>query len=200
MEDIKLNVRVIEDNRISITTFGALFGRQIFKAQRVPCNLTFNKDARIAEENNGLTTNRSTYRYKIVPIDIIGLNLDKDIDGTNVIVINKGRTDESGESIEIRCPIDCSKFTKEVTTENITDALNKKGTSDVFFANAKKLVETLNPSNINEVSRIENIISELNKQKEMILHTMEYNKNSVENYYRQLDKTKEHVKITINQE
>ena len=145
-----------------------------------------------------MVTNRTPYRYKIIPIDIVGLDLDKDIDGSNVIVINKGRVDENGESVEIRCPIDSSKFTKEVSTETVSEVLNKKDGSAVYFANARKLVEVLNPSNNNEISRIEKLIDDLNKVKDMIKQTRDYNVTSVNDYFKQLDKDKETVKLNVS--
>lgn len=197
MDKTNVNVRVVEDNRVSIATFGTLYGHRIYKATKEACCLDFNSQLRDAQENNGLTTNRTPYRYKIIPIDITGLNLEKDIDGTNVIVINKGQVDESGESIEVRCPIDNNKFTKEVTTDNITDAINKKDCTATYFANARKLVEALNPSNKNEIARIEKLIGDLQKMRDMISQTADYNVTSVNDYYKQLDKENEQVKLNI---
>lgn len=200
MEKQKINIKVVEDNRVSIANFGQLFGHRIFKAKRIATNLAFSKELREATENNnsGLTTNRSPYRYKIIPIDIVSLDLSKDIDGSNVIVINAGRVDETGESIEIRCPIDNSKFTKEVSVDNIADALNKSDGQNFFFSNAKKLVATLNPSNVNEINRIDKLIDSLKKQREMIQTTVDYNKNNVVEYFRQLDKKDDRVQVDIN--
>lgn len=200
MEKQKINIKVVEDNRVSIANFGQLFGHRIFKAKRIATNLAFSKELREATENNnsGLTTNRSPYRYKIIPIDIVSLDLSKDIDGSNVIVINAGRVDETGESIEIRCPIDNSKFTKEVSVDNIADALNKSDGQNFFFSNAKKLVATLNPSNVNEINRIDKLIDSLKKQREMIQTTIDYNKNNVVEYFRQLDKKDDRVQVDIN--
>lgn len=200
MEKQKINIKIVEDNRVSIANFGQLFGHRIFKAKRIATNLAFSKELREATENNnsGLTTNRSPYRYKIIPIDIVSLDLSKDIDGSNVIVINAGRVDETGESIEIRCPIDNSKFTKEVSVDNIADALNKSDGQNFFFSNAKKLVATLNPSNVNEINRIDKLIDSLKKQREMIQTTIDYNKNNVVEYFRQLDKKDDRVQVDIN--
>lgn len=200
MEKTSINVRLVEDNRVNISMFGPLYGHRIYKASKIPCVLDFNAQLRNAQENNGLVTNRTPYRYKIIPIDIVGLDLDKDVDGSNVIVINKGRIDENGDSIEIRCPIDSNKFTKDVSVETVSDVLNKKDTTSVYFANARKLVEVLNPSNDNEISRIEKLVTDLNKMKEMIKQTRDYNISSVNEYFKQLDKDKETVKINVSVE
>lgn len=191
--NVNISVSVVEDNRPSIANFGGLFGHRIFRAEKVACDLNFNEKLREARENNGITTSRSPMRYKVVNIDITSLKLDKDIDGSHVIVINEGRVDAAGNSVEVRCPIDNEKFTKDVTTENITEALNKKG---YFFASGKKLVENLNPANQNEINRIDALLEALKKQREMIARTMEANTESVSAYYRQLDGKKE-VKVTI---
>jgi len=201
MEKTAINVRLVEDNRVNISMFGPLYGHRIYKAAKIACILDFNAKLRDAQENNaGLLTNRTPYRYKIIPIDIVGLDLEKDIDGSNVIVINKGRVDENGDSIEIRCPIDNSKFTKEVSVETVSDVLNKKDSTAVYFANARKLVEVLNPSNNNEIARIERLVDDLNKIKDMIKQTRDYNITSVNDYFRQLDKDKEQVKINVTVE
>lgn len=195
--NVNINVRLVEDNRVNISSFGSLYGKRIFKAVKLSCDLDFQKRLRDANENNGLVTNRAPQRYKIVPIDIVGLDLDKDVDGTNVVVINKGRKDEAGESIEVRCPIDNDKFTKDVTTETVTDALNKKDFMTTYFANAKKLAEALNPANATEMNRIDALIRDLEKQRKMIQDTFDKNISGVNDYYRQLDQKKSEVRVNI---
>lgn len=195
--NVNINVRLVEDNRVNISSFGSLYGKRIFKAVKLSCDLDFQKRLRDANENNGLVTNRAPQRYKIVPIDIVGLDLDKDVDGTNVVVINKGRKDEAGESIEVRCPIDNEKFTKDVTTETVTDALNKKDFMTTYFANAKKLAEALNPANATEMNRIDALIRDLEKQRKMIQDTFDKNISGVNDYYRQLDQKKGEVRVNI---
>ena len=195
--NVNINVRLVEDNRVNISSFGSLYGKRIFKAVKLSCDLDFQKRLRDANENNGLVTNRAPQRYKIVPIDIVGLDLDKDVDGTNVVVINKGRKDEAGESIEVRCPIDNDKFTKDVTTETVTDALNKKDFMTTYFANAKKLAEALNPANATEMTRIDALIRDLEKQRKMIQDTFDKNISGVNDYYRQLDQKKSEVRVNV---
>ena len=195
--NVNINVRLVEDNRVNISSFGSLYGKRIFKAVKLSCDLDFQKRLRDANENNGLVTNRAPQRYKIVPIDIVGLDLDKDVDGTNVVVINKGRKDEAGESIEVRCPIDNEKFTKDVTTETVTDALNKKDFMTTYFANAKKLAEALNPANAPEMNRIDALIRDLEKQRKMIQDTFDKNISGVNDYYRQLDQKKSEVRVNV---
>lgn len=197
MEKVNINVRLVEDNRVNIANFGQLYGHRIYKATKVPCILDFNARLRDVTENGGIITNRTPYRYKIVPIDIVGLNLEKDIDGSNIIIINKGMSDEDGNSVEIRCTLDNSKFTKEVTTQTITDALNKPDSNDMFFSQPRKLVETLNPANASEISRIEKLIDDLGKMKDMIKQTRDLNVSSVNDYYKQLDKENEKVKVNV---
>ena len=195
--NVNINVRLVEDNRVNISSFGSLYGKRIFKAVKLSCDLDFQKRLRDANENNGLVTNRAPQRYKIVPIDIVGLDLDKDVDGSNVGVINKGRKVEAGESIEVRCPIDNEKFTKDVTTETVTDALNKKDFMTTYFANAKKLAEALNPANATEMNRIDALIRDLEKQRKMIQDTFDKNISGVNDYYRQLDQKKSEVRVNV---
>lgn len=112
-------------------------------------------------------------------------------------MINKGRKDEAGESIEVRCPIDNEKFTKDVTTETVTDALNKKDFMTTYFANAKKLAEALNPANATEMNRIDALIRDLEKQRKMIQDTFDKNISGVNDYYRQLDQKKGEVRVNV---
>lgn len=198
MENVNINVRVVEENRPHMVNFGSLYGHRIFKAEKVACDINFNEKLREARENNGLITNRSPFRYKVVAIDIVGLDLDKDIDGSNVVVINRGRVDAAGNSVEVRCPIDNDKFTKEATTDNIVDALNKPNGNTIFFSSGKKLAEALNQSNTNEISRIEALEAVLKKEKEMIQRTIESNTDGTVSYYQQLDGKKDTtVHVTV---
>lgn len=196
-ENVTVNVRVVEENRPSIASFGGLYGHRIFCATKIATNLNFNEQSREARDNNGLTTNRTPYRYKVTAIDIVGLDLDKDIDGSNVIVINKGRVDAAGESIEVRCPIDNEKFTKDVTTDTVTEALNRSNGTKIYFANGKKLAEAIRPANMNEMNRIDNLIADLKKQRELIERTDEQNVSGVTAYYAQLDGKKPSVNVTV---
>ena len=145
--------------------------------------------------------NRNVNRYKVQAIDITSLDFEKGIDDEPEIVINKDKVDEAGNSIEIRCSLNNEKFTKDVTVENLTEALSKDGSAgrNVFFSSGKKLAEFLNQQNNKEQSKIEDLISDLKKMASMIETTSDKNTAYAESYYRQLDGKKDiniHVNVT----
>lgn len=194
-----INVHIVEENRPNIANFGGLYGKRIFKAERIAVITDFGKRQQEAKENNGLFLNRNIFRFKTQAIDITGLNLEKDIDGEYVIVINKGLEDESGRSIEVRCPMTSKKFTKDVTVDTISDALNNGSTNTAFFSSGKKLTEYLNRQNDKEMTKIEALKDELTRIYGAIRQTADNNVANTEAYYRQLDdkgsKTEVHVHV-----
>lgn len=39
--NVNINVRLVEDNRVNISSFGSLYGKRIFKAVKLSCDLDF---------------------------------------------------------------------------------------------------------------------------------------------------------------
>lgn len=201
MSNTKINIQLVEENRPSLTTFGPLFGKRIFKAAKEAVITDFNQKLEQANHNKGLFLNRNINRYKVQAIDITSLDFEKGLDDEPEIVINKDKVDDAGNSIEIRCSLNNEKFTKDVTVENLTEALTKDGGAgrNVFFSSGKKLAEFLNQQNFKEQSKIEDLIADLKKMAAMIETTSDKNTAYAESYYRQLDGKKDinlHVNVT----
>lgn len=201
MSNTKINIQLVEENRPSLTAFGPLFGKRIFKAAKEAVITDFNQKLEQANHNKGLFLNRNINRYKVQAIDITSLDFEKGLDDEPEIVINKDKVDDAGNSIEVRCSLNNEKFTKDVTVENLTEALTKDGGAgrNVFFSSGKKLAEFLNQQNFKEQSKIEDLIADLKKMAAMIETTSDKNTAYAESYYRQLDGKKDiniHVNVT----
>lgn len=199
MSNTKINIQLVEENRPSLTAFGSLFGKRIFKAAKEAVITDFNQKLEQANHNKGLFLNRNINRYKVQAIDITSLDFEKGIDDEPEIVINKDKVDDAGNSIEVRCSLNNEKFTKDVTVENLTEALTKDGGAgrNVFFSSGKKLAEFLNQQNFKEQSKIEDLIADLKKMAAMIETTSDKNTAYAESYYRQLD-GKKNINIHVN--
>ncbi len=198
MENTTINISVVEQNRPVMQDFGQLYGKCIFRAVKTPVILDFNQKLEKANDNKDLFLNRNIDRYKVQAINITSLNLGKGIDGEHEIIINEGKVDENGNSIEIRCPLSNSKFTKEVTVDNISDSLTKGSSTHVYFSNANKLTDYLNQSNYKEKARVDKLIEDLKKISEAIEKTSENNEAYTKAYYNQLDNKKTDIRIHVN--
>lgn len=198
MESTTINISVVEQNRSNMQEFGNLFGKCIFRAAKTPVIIDFNQKLEMAKNSKDLFLNRNIDRYKVQAINISSLNLGKGIDGEHEIIINEGQVDENGESIEIRCPLSNSKFTKEVTVDNISESLTKDSSTHVYFSNANKLTNYLNQSNYKEKARVDKLLEELKKISEMLEKTSDNNEAFTKAYYSQLDDKKTEVRIHVN--
>lgn len=194
-----INVNIVEENRPSLTSFGPLFGKRIFSAVKVPVFTDFNSRTEAAQHNNGVFITRNLFRYKVQAIDITSLILEKGLEDEYEIVINKDGTDDAGNSVEVRCPLSDSHFTKEVTTENLIAALNREngGINKIFFSSGKKLAEQLNQQNSKEMAKLDALIADLKKAYGMIEITSDKNSAYAEAYYRQLDGKKTEIDAHI---
>lgn len=200
MEGTKINIQVVEENRGSMIDFGKIYGKRVFMPTKAPLIIDFNKKSDEVSHNNGLFVNRNIDRYKVEAVDIAGIDLEKGLDGTPEIVLNKGKINEAGESIEIRCSLDDPKFTREVNVENVTKALAKNSSCGLrmFFSSGRKLAETMNAENVKELTRINNLIEDLKKMAGSLEATIEKNTAYAEAYYHQLDGKDTTVRVHIN--
>ena len=194
-----ININIVEENRPSLTSFGPLFGKRIFSAVKIPVFTDFNSRTEAAQHNNGVFITRNLNRYKVQAIDITSLILEKGLEDEFEIVINKDMTDDAGNSLEVRCPLTDSHFTKEVNTENLIAALNKENGSanKIFFSSGKKLAEQLNQQNAKEMAKLDGLIADLKKAYGMIETTSDKNSAYAEAYYRQLDGKKTDVNVHV---
>ncbi len=183
----------ISSNRQSLSKFGGLFGKSIFKAKCIPLIPGFAEELRKANGDNGtcgngsITFNRTPKRYVAIRIDIENIGLDFNVDGTPVVVLNAGKKNDDGESLEVRCPIDSPQFALEANTENVTKALNNGLKTPMFFTNIGKLNDVLNDANASERERLHKLIERANNALNNLDRTIEVNSMSSQNYYAQLD-------------
>ena len=201
MENKVINVHVVEDNRASLTKFAPLFAKRIFKAVKVDAITDFASQADRAANTRGIFLTRNISRYKALAIDITSVELAKGLEeGEYEVVLNRGRVDEAGESVEVRCPIDDSNFTKAVNEETLVEALkNGKSGNNIFFSSGKELARFLNAENAKEQARVRKLKDMLDNIDQMLDRTSEKNTEYAESYYRQLDgKTTAHVHVEIN--
>lgn len=199
MNNNKINIQVVEENRPNLASFGNIYGRRIFKAVKTPIITDFQSRTENANHTKGIFVTRNINRYKVVAIDITSIALKKGIDDDYEIVINEGLVDETGADIEVRCPITKSDFTEDVTTENLVKALSKDSSagSNVFFSSGKKLAKFLNAENDKENAKVCDLIDELKKISQMLEVTSEKNTAYADSYYRQLDGKSASTKVNI---
>lgn len=193
----QINVSVIAENRMLCEKFGAVFGKRIFKAERYNIKLDYHEHKRKMEENNGLTTNRPVVRYVIVPIDITKIELQKDLDGSIEVVINKDLAGADGKSIEVHCPLDNPILTKKVTTETLLDALNSSCKTPIYFSSSENLEAEINRQNEKERGRLQALKEDLERQLSTIEQTINANSTLVTTYRRELS-VEDHKDIHIS--
>jgi len=201
MNNTKINIQVVEENRPNLAAFGGLFGKRIFKAAKEVIITDYNQQKEHAEHNNGIFITRNVNRYKVLAIDITGITLERGLNPDEYeVVINKDQVDETGNSIEVRCPIANNKFTKDVTVDSLRDALMKDptNTNNVYFSSGKKLAEFLNQENAKEKAKIDELTENLKKMSMMIETTSEKNSAYADAYYRQLDRKGGDTTINIH--
>jgi hypothetical protein len=136
----------------------------------------------------------------VVPIDITSVEIEKDVDGSYEIVLNKGLMSAENQSIEVHCPLDNPILTRKVTTEVLADALNDKTKSNTFFSSAEGVSAEINRLNEKEKGRGEALVESLKRQIGVIEQTMTANSNLVNEYHRQLatgDTDQKDIHITI---
>lgn len=200
MEGKTISISVVEANRPNLTNFGGLFGKRIFKAAKTECITDFASKSEKAASDRSLFINRNINRYRVLAIDITKIELSKGIEeGEYEVVINRDLVDAAGESIEVRCPIDNSHFTKKVTEEALVEALKRdKSNNGVFFSSGKELARFLNAENAKEAARVNKLSEDLEKIAQMLDRTSEKNIDYTESYYNQLDgKTKVNVNVHV---
>lgn len=191
----QINVRVVEDNRASLVEFGKIYGKRIFKASKVPVMTDFNRQQREAEENAGITLSRSPYRYKMEAIDITSIKIGQGVDGATVVILNEGLEDAAGNSTEVRCPIENSKFATKVTEDAVREAIDKHN-NDMLFMSGRELASKLSPANMGEIARLKKLIADAESMIKIIESTNDKNVNDTDEYYKQLD-GKVRVQVTV---
>lgn len=130
---------------------------------------------------------RPIMRYKVKAIDIVSIDTAMDASNSPVVILNPGRIDANGNSLEIICPMIDPKFAAEVTVQSVAEAINKKNGGIVYFSNGKRLAEQANILNQKEIAELADFIDELKKQQNMVDNTITTNTNNIDEYYKELD-------------
>lgn len=187
MVEQKINVEIVKDSRPSMGKFGMLLGKQIFTIEKVNVDLKYNSRLAEAQVKNLLMPSRPIVRYKVKAIDIVSIDTALDASNSPVVILNPGRIDANGNSLEIICPMVDPKFAAEVTVQSVAEAINKKNGGIVYFSNGKRLAEQANILNQKEISELSDFIDELKKQQNLVDNTITTNTNNIDEYYKELD-------------
>ena len=192
--ETKVEVKIekdVQENRPSYIKFGNIYGKGVFKTERRSTISNFAEMKERAESNGEPFLTRNPKRYCVNLVDIMSITPTPTIDGGIEITLNKDMKDSAGNSLEIHCNLSKDKFTKEVTTETIAEAINKSAEGkSVYFASGKKLLEEVNRANLKEREKLESLRKLVDSLIEQIDKRIETNETTVEEYYRQLNGSK----------
>lgn len=178
-----VNIRVMEQNRAQVNSFGRVFGTGVFTPKKEGVITDFN--ARKQNMSNfDLFINRNVNRYKLGIVNITGINYAKDAEGEDCVMITG--VDPTGKEVKIPCEISNSSFTKEPTTETLREALESG--KPAFFKSGRVMKNEINTLNNKELDRVNKLIAELEGVRDAIKSTIKSNDEKVDEYYAQLDK------------
>lgn len=195
MSETNVKVTVIQNNRGALSKIGENFGCQFYRPEARQNVLDFDKKKMEIERdgNIGLTTNRSTKRFRVIGNDVQSMSLGQDIAGAPVVYINKGLNSE----VVLPISPDLSKVGK-VTEDAVSKAL--RGDKTVIFSDVEALVKTANIANQSELAKIDDLIASLQKEKQSIISAIEENNKKCEVYLRELsDSNPVNVEVTVEE-
>lgn len=181
MTQIEIDQTVIANHRKPISIIGGTLGTQYQTAEARTAWPDFDKQKLEIENsgNVGLILNRAPRRYRMVGHDIVSVQLGKDATGANKVYINK---DMDGE-ISIPVAPNMEKV-GEVNDNALGEAL--RGNKDIFFANGRKLADTLNGYNNDEKRRLIGLRQNIDKMIQQIDSAIVENNKKAEIYEREL--------------
>ena len=167
MNTNKVNPQVIASNRCNLSTIGKQFGCQYYRPEARQNTLNFEELKRDIEMNGNkdLILNRSIQRFRVLGYDVQSLQIGEDISGAPVVIINK----DLPSSVVMPISPDLSSVGK-VTDDAIGKAL--RGDNSIIFSDVKALVSAANVANNSELTRIDNLIEDLKKDKQSLQQLM----------------------------
>lgn len=188
----KVNPQVIASNRYNLSTIGKQFGCQYYRPEARQNTLNFEELKRDIEMNGNkdLILNRSIQRFRVLGYDVQSLQIGEDISGAPVVIINK----DLPSSVVMPISPDLSSVGK-VTDDAIGKTL--RGDNSIIFSDVKALVSAANVANNSELTRIDNLIEDLKKDKQAILAAIDENNKKVEAYIREFGEP--NVTVTIKE-
>lgn len=192
MNTNKVNPQVIASNRCNLSTIGKQFGCQYYRPEARQNTLNFEELKRDIEMNGNkdLILNRSIQRFRVLGYDVQSLQIGEDISGAPVVIINK----DLPSSVVMPISPDLSSVGK-VTDDAIGKAI--RGDNSIIFSDVKALVSAANVANNSELTRIDNLIEDLKKDKQAILAAIDENNKKVEAYVREFGEP--NVTVTIKE-
>lgn len=195
-----INQSIINKSRPILTKYGSMVGTQLLTVKCVNIDNKYYDIKNSMDMSGTLLPIRPVQRYKIVRIDITGVELAIDADGTPSIIINRGRVDEQGKPMEILCPLADPQFNTEPNTDNIAKALEnqKNGAAPLYFRNIEMLTEAVNRLNKRELDRVNALIESLKGQANSLTTTIRRDSDYVREYRQQLGEIDGDVKTSVH--
>lgn len=178
MNEININ-STIAQHRPEFSAIGSTLGAQYSRPEAKTCLPDYEKKIQTARENGNvdLVMNRVPRKFRIITHDVRSAEISQDLDGTVVVIINKGI-----EGSELRIPVN-DEMTKAgiVTDEAIAKALKGEDTN-VHFIDVEKLCKHINILNQNELSHLDVIIKDATDAKKRIESAIAENVKKAEQY------------------
>jgi len=202
---LQVNAAVVATHRRVLSNIGKTFGGQFFRANQEDTNPRQAQDMIDSENNNNLdlVLNRSPRRFKIVGTDIVAVEIGEDAQGASMVYINRGRKKVIGDktfSQEAIIPVTSDmRVDSEASDAILAEAL--KGDKTKLFADPDTITEKLNILNDNEITRIDKMITALQRQRKMIIDTKNSNIDKARKYRAERTATPcEQVTVSVEEE
>lgn len=181
MENINnVDMTIVNSNRPVISTIGASLGRKYFKVSAKETYPGFADKLQEVRDNNNraIFITRSPRRFELRGYDILAQAIrTSQIDGQTRIVFNEGTPEEASAVI-----VDGMTGGIGVVTDSTVAKAISGEDSNSIFADPVKLKELINQGNRSEVAQLDQLISELKKQREAINSTIAANEKKVSDY------------------
>lgn len=179
--DTNLNMQVLAANRKPISIIGSTLGTAFFQSEARTCDSNFDKKKLLVEQsgNVDMILNRAPRRYRMTDHDIVSVKYDTDAVGSPKVILNEGF------DCEVSLPITADLSSVGIVT---SDALKKalSGDKSVIFSNAKKLANQLNQLNRDELTRLDNVITDLQKARQSIVQAIQDNDKKANKYEQEI--------------
>lgn len=180
MNNTNVDMNIVAKNRTKIGQLGGILGGKYFTLGAQETYPEFDKKKRENEQNNSLEfmPNRTPRRFIVRDHDVLSQAVVTGADGTTKVVFNPGTDEEAKASI-----ISGTANFGAATEDAIKNALTGQ---KVIFANGSTLVDKANEYNQSEVDRLNAFISQLQKQRDAIISTMQANKSKINTYEQEI--------------
>ncbi len=206
MKEININLNLQNNSRKVVAAYGPMFGKQLHTVRRVNIDNKYNEKKADFPDSGVLVPIVPITRYKIVHVDILSMEVARDVDGVLSIILNRGLKDSTGASIELVRPLKMPEFDVDPTIDNIKRAIDTATSvgEPVYFTNLPKLTDAVNQMNKTNLTRVNQFIEELKGQSNCLNDTIVKDSRYVSEYKKALGETDEveatvHVTTTVEQ-